>query len=165
MQSGWRRTETLRQYLAIELARPVVLNTGMKTTSLDRDLRARIDAFVTELTATVKASALESVNQALGNGGAPARRGPGRPRKNAANGAAAPATGRGRRGKRSSEDVQGMAEQVLAHIKANEGQRLEEISAGLGIPSKELKLPVQKLFAAKSIRTKGAKRGTKYFAR
>jgi hypothetical protein len=134
------------------------------TTSLDRDLRARIDAFVAELTATVKASALESVNQALGNGGAPARRGPGRPRKNIANGAAAPAR-RGRDGKRSSEDVQGMADQVLAHIKANEGQRLEEISAGLGIASKELKLPVQKLFAAKAIKTKGQKRGTKYFAR
>jgi hypothetical protein len=136
----------------------------VKPTSLDRDLRARIDAFVNELTATVKASALESVNQALGNGGAPARRGPGRPRKNV-NDAAAPATRRGRRGKRSSEDVQGMADQVLAHIKANEGQRLEEISAGLGIPSKELKLPVQKLFAAKAIKTKGQKRGTKYFAR
>jgi hypothetical protein len=137
----------------------------MRTTSLDRDLRARIDSFVNELSSIVRASALESVQQALGNGGTPARRGPGRPRKGTGNGGPATATRRGRRGKRSSEDVQAMADQLLAYVKKNDGQRLEEISVGLGIPSKELKLPVQKLFEAKAIKTKGQKRGTRYFAR
>jgi hypothetical protein len=137
----------------------------VKNTSLDRDLRARIDSFVAELSAMVKASAVQAVQDALGNGSAPARRGPGRPRKSANGAAAAPKARRGRRGKRSSEDVQAMADQVLSYVKKNEGQRLEEISKGLGIASKELKLPVQKLFAAKAIKTKGQKRGTKYFAR
>jgi hypothetical protein len=134
----------------------------MKTTSLDQDLRSRIDSFVADLTAAVKAQAVQAVRDALGDGAAvPARRGPGRPRKNAA--AAAPAR-RGRRGKRSSEDVQAMAEQVLAYVKANEGARLEQISAGMGVASKDLKLPVQKLLEGNQVRTEGQKRGTKYFA-
>src|SRR6185503_16861450 len=107
--------------------------------------------------------ALEAVQSALGgNGSAAPRRGPGRPRKTAAS---APAARAGKRGRRASGDVQAMADQILAYIKKNEGQRLEEISKGLGVASKELKLPVQKLFAAKAIKTKGQKRGTKYFAR
>jgi hypothetical protein len=35
----------------------------------------------------------------------------------------------------------------------------------MGIPSAELKRPVAKLLEAKAVKTKGQKRGTKYFAR
>jgi hypothetical protein len=133
----------------------------MNASTLDRDLRSRIDTFVAELSAMVKASAVQAVQEALG-AGAPARRGPGRPRKNAS-GAAAPAR-RGRRGKRSSEDVQAMADQVLAYVKSNPGSRLEQISAGMAVPSKDLKLPVAKLLEGALVHTEGRKRGTKYFA-
>jgi hypothetical protein len=51
----------------------------------------------------------------------------------------------------------------ISYVKANEGQRLEEIGKGLGVATKELKLPVLKLLAAKAIKTTGAKRGTRYF--
>lgn len=54
---------------------------------------------------------------------------------------------------------------MLAYIKANPGQRLEQIGKGVKSPTKELKLPIQKLFEQKAISTKGEKRGTKYFAR
>ena len=64
--------------------------------------------------------------------------------------------------KRSSEQVDAMAQKFLAFVKSNDGKRLEEISAALKIPSKNLKLPVQKLLAAKAVKTTGAKRGTKY---
>jgi hypothetical protein len=138
----------------------------MKTSQLDRDIRTRIEDFLNEMSQLVKSSALEAVHAALGGTGAAAsaarRRGPGRPRKAAA--AAAPAARGGKRDRRSAEDVQATADAFLAYVKSNEGQRLEEISRGLGRPSKELKLPVIKLMQAGSLRTEGQKRGTKYFA-
>ena len=57
-----------------------------------------------------------------------------------------------------------MANQLLTYVRSNPGEGLESIGKGLGLPTKELKLPVQKLLASKSVRTTGQKRGTKYFA-
>jgi hypothetical protein len=72
---------------------------------------------------------------------------------------------RGRAGKRTPEEVLQTASLVLSYVKANEGSRLEQIGKGLGLPTKELTLPVTKLIESKSLKTKGQKRGTKYFAR
>lgn len=58
-----------------------------------------------------------------------------------------------------------VAASLLDYISAHAGERLEQISKGLGVPSKELKLPVQKLFEQNKIKTTGEKRGTKYFAK
>ncbi|MCC7011093.1 MAG: DNA-binding protein [Planctomycetes bacterium] len=147
----------------------------MKTTVLDREIRSRVDSFVTELTNVVRVNTLQAVHDALGAelGVAPAKRGPGRPRKSGTpspiaetSSSAAPKAARKRRGgKRSSEDVLDLASTVLAYIKSHAGERLEQIGKGLGIATKELKLPVQKLFDQKAIKTKGKKRGTTYFAK
>jgi hypothetical protein len=143
----------------------------MKTSSLDREIRARIDALLTDISTLVKSSALEAVHAALGgiSGGDPTptaglRRGPGRPRKGVSAPAAPKAARGGKRERRSSEDVQATADAFLAYVKANEGRRLEEIAQGMGRASKELKLPVIKLIQARAVRTEGRKRGTKYFA-
>ena len=72
---------------------------------------------------------------------------------------------RARRGRRSSSDLDATAEEFLAHVKANDGQRLEEIGRALKINTAELKRPAQMLLAAKVVRTTGAKRGTKYHAK
>ena len=133
----------------------------MKTTTLDREIRTRIDSFLADLSNLVKTSTLQAVHGALGaamgNGvsatiAAPSR-GPGRPRKG------------DKRGKRTTEDVLKTADAVLAYVTENNGQRLEEISRGLSISTKNLKLPVAKLMEGKKLRTKGAKRGMRYFAR
>jgi hypothetical protein len=142
----------------------------MKTANLDREIRSRIDSFVGDLSQLVKIAALEAVHDALGanleagaraDGSATARqprRGAGRPPLVAAK--------RGRRaGKRSSEAVLETAATTLAYIQANDGQRLEEIAKGLSVTTKELKLPIAKLLEQKKLKTKGQKRGTRYFAR
>lgn len=158
--------------------------TPMSTTQLDRQIQDRIQAFLTELSGLVRQSALEAVQAALGGGvAAPVRRGPGRPRKNAAAGpiaAAAPAGAAGsksgasaagkparraKRAKRTSADVDATAAALLAYVAANEGQSIEQIGKGMGVATKELKLPVIKLMEAKKLKTKGQKRGTKYFVR
>ena len=48
----------------------------------DQAIRAHVESFAADLTELVRAAALESVREALGGEiAAPARRGPGRPRK------------------------------------------------------------------------------------
>jgi hypothetical protein len=134
-------------------------------------LDSHIQAFVTEISGLVRVAALEAVRDALGGGSTPAKRGPGRPKGYSPKAAKAKAakiparpTRGGRRVKRSSEEVDAMAQKFLAFVKANDGKRLEEISKGLGIDSHDLKLPASKLLAAKAVKTTGQKRGTKYHA-
>ena len=142
-----------------------------RTSSLDSEIRSRIDSFLEELSALVKQSAVEAVRDALGQGNgvvAPARRGPGRPPKSSAPAGPArrgrPAGARGRGGKRSSEDLGATSDQILEHVRANPGQRAEQIGSAIGLSTREMRLPIQKLLDRRSIRTEGQRRGTKYFA-
>lgn len=140
----------------------------MNTQQLDTSIRSHIDQFLVSISTLVRQAAVEAVREALGAGdgmvAAPARRGPGRPRKEAA--VAAPASkarAGGKRGRRSSADVEQVAAQVRDYVSANPGQRLEEIGRGLGADTAGLKRPIQALLAAGELRTEGQKRGTKYF--
>jgi hypothetical protein len=141
----------------------------MANNNTDAAIRSRIDSFLTELGALVRQSALQAVEEALGEG-APRRRAPGRPRGSGKRGPGRPRkvgrpAGGGKRAKRSYEDVDAMAVRVLAQVRSKQGQRLEEIGRAMKLPTKGLKLPIAKLLAAKRLSTKGQKRGTKYFVR
>ena len=136
-------------------------------TQQDQQLRGLVDDFVAELTVLIHQQALEAVRDALGE--TSPSRGPGRPRKTTtARGPGRPrktsTRATGKRGRRSSEDVAALAETVLSHVRANPGQRLEEIGRDLSVPTKELKRPIANLMEAGKLRTKGQKRGTMYFA-
>ena len=132
-------------------------------------IRSLVDRFVADLATVIRQEALEAVRGALGDATAPARRGPVRSEKTATR---APRKKAGRRkkatsrkgGRRSPEGVAALGETVLAHVRANPGQRLEEIGRELGMPTKELKRPIPNLMEAGELRTEGQKRGTKYFA-
>jgi len=130
----------------------------MPQSPLSTEIRSKIDAFVEQLTAHVKKAALDSVREALGNGVAPARRGPGRPPS------IAPKAAARADGKRTPEQVQADAERLASYVRQHPGERLEQIAAGLGAASNDLKLPVIKLLASKTPRKTGEKRGTQYFA-
>ena len=143
----------------------------MATKDLDSEIRSQIDQFLVSISDLVRQSALQAVQVALGTSGStkatPARRGPGRPRKATA---VAPkarkkAAGKpGRRARRSSEDVEKVATQILIYAKSNPGHRLEEMGRGLKTDTANLKGPIKLLLAAGKLRTEGQKRGTKYFA-
>src|SRR5258707_14466791 len=145
---------------------------GPNTT--DTAIRTRIDSFLTELGTLVRQSALEAVQEALG-GGAPRRRGPGRPKGSGRRGPGRPPkagrrrVGRpargGKRVRRSTEDLAKIGARVMAQVRSKQGQRLEEIGRALKTDTAVLKKPVADLLKAKKLRTKGAKRGTKYFVR
>ena len=76
-----------------------------------------------------------------------------------------PVTRRRRKGaKRSASTIASTTAALLAHIKANKGERIEQIAKALKVSTTDLKLPAAKLVAEKQVKTTGAKRGTKYFA-
>jgi len=145
----------------------------MPTTPIDPEIRSRIDAFLSELSGLVRASAMEAVHEALGDG-APRRRGPGRPRGSGRRGPGRPRkAGRrpgrparaGKRIRRSAEDLAKIGARVLAQVRSKQGQRLEEIGRALRTDTGVLKKPVADLLKAKKLRTKGRKRGTRYFVK
>lgn len=109
---------------------------------------------------------------------APVKRGPGRPRKNAAVAVAkapavkAPAakapkarkTASGRLGRRSAADIQGTLDSIVTYLQQNPGSRSEHIVAGLGLDKKELPRPIMEGLASGVLSKEGQKRATQYFA-
>jgi hypothetical protein len=74
------------------------------------------------------------------------------------------ARSRGRGAKRSSEELDKLAERFQTFVKENPGLRIEQINKQLGTTTKDLALPIRKLISEGAIKTKGEKRSTTYFA-
>ena len=72
--------------------------------------------------------------------------------------------GRGRGAKRSPGDLQRLRTRFLDHVKANPGQRIEQINRALGTRTAELRGPVTNMVSDGQVRTKGQRRGMTYFA-
>lgn len=132
----------------------------MAKNSVNDRIRTRVEAFAEELSALIRDSAMETVREALGAGSAP--------RRGARGGASTAPVRAGRREKgqkRDPAEIERLTGRLLDYVKGNAGQRIEQIAAGMGTVTKELNLPVKKLIAQKSLKTKGQKRATQYFAR
>jgi len=123
-----------------------------------------ITKFETDLTAALKAHALQSVTGLLSGVvmGQPVKA---NGHAKALTNGAAPKRARKKGGKRTPEALEALTAQLLAAIKKAPGSSIEAIGKTMNVATKELALPVQKLWAAKAIRTKGQKRATKYFAK
>lgn len=134
----------------------------MAIQNLNAVIRARVEAFSQELVELVREATLEVVQSAI-HGSDGLRHGLGRGR-----GAAdVSAGGRSRRkgAKRDPEELTQLADSLLAYVKANPGQRIEEVARGMETSTRELSLPAKKLLANRKIRTRGQKRATTYFPR
>ena len=126
-------------------------------------IRARVDAFVADLTDLIHQSILDNVQTVLGQALPAAPRRPGRPK--AVTAAATPAKKTGKRGgKRTAAELNEMAEKLVEFVRSNPGSSIEEIGKGIAIPTKELALPVKKLLAEGRLKKKGQKRATRYSA-
>jgi hypothetical protein len=120
---------------------------------LQRQINDRVAAFVADVTEIARQAAIETLSQALHNGG-------GGGVSSFAKPSAAP---RLRGGKRTPQELDQTAATLYAHIEAHPGQRMEEIARALASTTRDLALPVKKLLAERRIRTEGQKRATKYF--
>lgn len=128
---------------------------------IDRQIRDRINSFVYELTELLRRSALDTISDALrGNAAATAGKLGG---QRAGRGKATAVARRGHGGKRSADEIEAMAGNVVQYVKANPGKGVEQISQALGVPSRDLTLPIRKLVGTGKLSTQGHKRATKYF--
>lgn len=124
-------------------------------TDLDRQIRARVEAFVEELTVLVRKAALEAVSGALGGRSAAS------PKPKAAPKAARPGRSKGQ--KRSSGELEKLTASISAYVAQNPGSGAREIARELGVTTKDLVLPIKKLMTDSVLSSKGQKRATKYY--
>jgi hypothetical protein len=135
------------------------------------ELRTRVETFTDDLAALVRRAALDAVRTALAGGKEPsARRGrppaPSAPRAAAGTSRRAvskPSASRRPGQKRDPKLLERLVERLAAHIASKPGQRIEQINKPLGVPTKELSLPIKKLLRANRIVAKGQKRSTTYW--
>ena len=120
----------------------------------------RIQAALDELVAAIQESTLASFQAMLSGGAAPSAS---TSRAPVARAGRAAAKSRPKGAKRTPEEIEAQTKTLLATIKKSPGLRIEEISKMIGISTKELALPVIKLFESKSISSKGNRRATRYF--
>jgi hypothetical protein len=124
-------------------------------------IRARVETFAVELSALIRDSAMDTVRDALGGGSG----GGGRGGRAAQAGAGRAAARRAKGQKRDPQEIERLTGRLLDYVKGHASQRIEQIAAGMNVTTKELNLPVKKLIGQKSLRTRGQKRATQYFAR
>ena len=106
--------------------------------------------FVAQITELARRAAIDTLESALGKRGG---------------GGGKLGRVRGRGAKRSSTELDKLAEQFHAYVGKHPGLRIEQINKELGTTTKDLALPIRKLIADGEIKTKGAKRSTTYFAK
>ncbi len=137
-----------------------------------------VESFVSDLEQamqqTVHETALNLVREALGDAPAPSpRRRTSNPRKargsssssNKSGSSSKSSTGKKnkKQTRRSEEEIAETTNIILAHIRANPGERLEQIGLALGTPTKGLKRPIANMVSEGVLHTEGQRRGTKYF--
>ena len=143
------------------------------------EIRARLDAFVKELSDLVRRETLGEIAEALKNAERPSpsrRTGPPvetasapaerkvavrKPGPSVKAPIAAPSAGQ----QPVPELLTQLMERIHNHIKANPGQGVGPISMSLGTSNKDLRLPIRMLVDENKVTSTGNTRGTRYFLR
>lgn len=133
------------------------------TESLLANLRAEVRAEILAELQNLTFAQIVALFQGAAVAAAPAKRGPGRPKKAAV--AAAPKASGGR-ARRSADDLQRVVAKVAALLADHPaGMSSEEIQKTLGIAKAHLTGPIALGLSDGTFSKKGERRGTKYFAR
>ena len=117
-----------------------------------------VQGFVAQITELARRAAIDTLEAALTSGGGT------RGRRGGGSASASFGRVRGRGAKRSSDELDKLAENFATFVKENPGLRIEQINKQLGTSTKDLALPIRKLLSEGAIHAKGQKRSTTYFA-
>jgi hypothetical protein len=154
--------------------------------SLRSQIQSLAESFTAGIIDAIRGASLQELLSEGGGGSAPARRGPGRPRKDAALASGSASNGKGTGGggqpdplaqpkskrkggrlaRRSPSDIAhviGLIVSTLGEHKA--GLRSEQLQKVLKLDKKEITGPLAQALSAKKITKKGQKRSTTYFAK
>jgi hypothetical protein len=74
----------------------------------------------------------------------------------------APPAKRAKGERRSPREIEKTIANIVTFLKKSPASNAEAIAAGLGVPTKDLVLPLKQMAAGKMLKTTGVKRGTKY---
>lgn len=134
---------------------------------IEHQIRARVEAFIDELTRLIKQAALESASQTRSRPrAAPVRRQPVRGRKQVKRRQTKPPLRRHPALKRETvpQGLEQLNADLYEEILLNPGQRIEEIAKTLEVTTKEINVLVKGLLAANRIKKRGRGRATTYYA-
>ena len=124
---------------------------------LETEIRSRVESFVEELTVLVRQSAVDAaVNALRGSGGSVVKAGRGGLK------ASGSKVGKGKGNRRSPGQIKRTLSKVLAHVKAHEGARAEDVRKALKLTPTQTGDALTRLLKAKSIKSKGERRATVY---
>jgi len=134
-----------------------------------RDLQGQIQEILADTAARIAAllqkAAMESISSTLGvlEGAGNGTRRAGSRRRAPTAATTGSRRSRGKGAKRPAEEIEAAMKTVAGFIAKNPGLRIEQINKELGTTTSQLALPLRKLIADKTIKTKGQKRATTYF--
>lgn len=145
----------------------------MKNNDIQRQIQARVDDFVTDLTGLIHKAALGAVQDAVadaGLGGSAPRRGRSTKKKRAAKKRTTKARSTKKRaskkrGRRGSGPSPATLKKVAGYVKSNPGLSVSEIAKGASSQLPATKKAVAHLLEQGLLTKKGQKRGTRYFAK
>lgn len=125
-------------WVGVDTPRRIPYSLAMADT--DALVREALYRFVDDVSHLMRLEALETIEAALGTGGAGAARG----------------------GKRSPNQLALLSQRILDYVARNPGQRIEQIAQGMGTHTRALALPIKKLCAERKLVRRGQKRATTY---
>ena len=118
---------------------------------LQTEMNRVVEGFVAQITELARRAAIDTLEGALGKRGA-------------ATLALRNGRARGRGAKRTAGELEKLGDRFLEFVAKHPGLRIEQINKQLGTSTKDLALPIRKMIAEGSLKTKGEKRSTTYFA-
>ena len=118
---------------------------------LQTEMNRVVEGFVAQITELARRAAIDTLEGTLGKRGA-------------ATLALRNGRGRGRGAKRTAGELEKLGDRFLEFVAKHPGLRIEQINKQLGTSTKDLALPIRKMIAEGSLKTKGEKRSTTYFA-
>jgi hypothetical protein len=128
---------------------------------IEERIEQRIRAFADELRALIREAAHQAIDEALGATATPT--------SNSRRSNAKPASSKTRRrpspkgARRTTDQMQRDLDALRDHVRRHPGTTALEISAALGMATREVTRPIKKLIAAGDIRKTGVKSNTRYY--
>lgn len=130
---------------------------------VQEELQAEIERFAGNVTAILQSAVADALADALGAVKTPRVATTGG-KKKVTKKTSAKRVARNKGQKRSRKDLERLTSKLLTQVGKADGQSIEELGKAMKMPTKELKLPMQKLLDAKQVKKKGRLRATRYSA-